>query len=161
MVRDLDSGLRQLARVIERDLKLAVRSLPGGGAAGGLGAGLHAFLGGRLRPGVEIVADLLKIEEKLKDCDWIITGEGRLDWQTAHGKAPCGVARVAARLGVPVIAICGSLGRGSRQAALGIGACFSALKEPLCEADLRRRGPGMLADCAEQAARLIRLRLPA
>jgi glycerate kinase len=162
MVKKLDAGLKRLAAIIRKDLGTDVARLPGAGAAGGLGAGLVAFLKGRMQPGVEIVIEVVELERKLAGCDLVITGEGRLDGQTVFGKAPAGVARVARKLGLPVIAICGSLGADAGKVrAIGIEACFSALEEPVSESDLRRRGPGMLERCAEQVGRLLALKLNA
>ena len=109
MIDRLDSGLRHYARIIARDLDIDVLSLEGGGAAGGMGAALYAFCGAQLRPGIEIVTDALQLAERVADADLVITGEGRIDSQTIHGKVPVGVARVAKRFNVPVIGIAGSL----------------------------------------------------
>ena len=110
MVAELDAGLQRLAEVIQRDLGVDVDSLPGAGAAGGLGAGLVAFAGARLRPGAEMVMEALKLDETLSSADLVITGEGRLDSQTARfGKGPAAVARHAKNAGIPVIGIAGSL----------------------------------------------------
>jgi glycerate kinase len=159
MVERLDAGLRRLAAVIQSDLGMDVSALPGGGAAGGLGAGLVAFLGGRLRPGAELVIGVSGLEEKLEGCDLVITGEGRLDGQTVFGKAPAGVAKVARARGLPVIAICGSLGPGVEKVHdVGIGAFFSALEASVSEEDLPARGPGMLERCAEQVGRLLAMK---
>lgn len=159
MVKQLDAGLKRLAMIIQRDLGVKVARLPGAGAAGGLGAGLVAFLGAKMRSGAELVMETIDLERRLDGCDLIITGEGRLDAQTAAGKAPAQVARVARKLGIPVIAICGSLGPGfGKVRAMGIDAVFSALEEPMSEADLPRHAPGMLERCAEQVGRLIALR---
>jgi len=158
MVRQLDAGLRRLAEVLRRDLGVDVEAAPGAGAAGGLGAGLMAFAGGRLRPGVDIVIDAVILADRLKGCDLVVTGEGRMDGQTVFGKAPAGVARAARSLGIPVIAICGSLGEDAgKVAGVGISACFSALEEPVGEADLGRRAAGMLERCAQQVGALIAL----
>jgi glycerate kinase len=158
MVRALDANLRRLARIVRRDLGVDVLRTPGAGAAGGLGAGLMAFAGGVLRPGVDIVIDVVGLERHLRGCDLVITGEGRLDGQACYGKAPAGVARVARRLGIPVIAIAGSLGSDARRTrAIGIHAYFSALQEAMDESEFPSRGPAMLEDCAEQVGRLIAL----
>ena len=109
MIDRLDSGLRHYARIIARDLDIDVLSLEGGGAAGGMGAALYAFCGAQLRPGIEIVTDALQLAERVADADLVITGVGRIDSQTIHGKVPVGVARVAKRFNVPVIGIAGSL----------------------------------------------------
>ena len=91
----LDAGLVHLAEVIEKDLGLQVADLPGSGAAGGLGAGLRAFLGAELRRGVDLVLDIVGLREKLRGADLVLTGEGQIDFQTAFGKAPAGVGAAA------------------------------------------------------------------
>lgn len=113
MVGQLDRNLRHYGDLLQRDLGMRLHDLPGGGAAGGLGAALVAFLGARLRPGVEVVAQALGLEALVAQADLVITGEGRLDSQSLHGKTPVGVARLAQRHGKPVIAIAGSLGDGA------------------------------------------------
>ena len=110
MVTELDAALEHLAEIIRRDLGVDVERLPGGGAAGGLGAGLVAFTGARLRPGAEMVMEALHLDERLAAATLVITGEGRLDSQTARfGKGPAAVARHARQAGIPVVAIGGSL----------------------------------------------------
>lgn len=109
MVTVLDNALRHYARLIQRDLNIDVLALEGGGAAGGMGAALFAFCGATLRPGIEIVTDALHLSDVLANADLVITGEGRIDSQTIHGKVPIGVARVAKRYHLPVIGIAGSL----------------------------------------------------
>lgn len=109
MVAQLDANLSRYAVLIHRDLGVLVDTVPGAGAAGGMGAALLAFFGTHLRPGIEIVVEAVGLEAALKDADLVITGEGRIDSQTIHGKTPIGVARVAKRYGKPVIGIAGSL----------------------------------------------------
>jgi len=109
MVTRLDRSLAQFARIISRDLDKDVLSLPGGGAAGGMGAALFAFCGAELRQGIEIVTEALHLDKHVADADLVITGEGRIDSQTIHGKVPVGVAKVAKRYNKPVIGIAGSL----------------------------------------------------
>ncbi|EML9723821.1 glycerate kinase [Klebsiella aerogenes] len=109
MIERLDRGLQHFAQIIDRDLDIDVLNLEGGGAAGGMGAALYAFCGANLRPGIEIVTDALGLAELVADADLVITGEGRIDSQTIHGKVPVGVAKVAKRFNVPVIGIAGSL----------------------------------------------------
>lgn len=105
----LDNALHHYARIIQRDLDVDVLTLAGGGAAGGMGAGLYAFCGAELRRGIEIVTDALHLAEHVADADLVITGEGRIDSQTVHGKVPVGVAKVAKGYNKPVIGIAGSL----------------------------------------------------
>ena len=109
MIVNLDNALAHYAQVIARDLDIDVLSLSGGGAAGGMGAALYAFCGAQLRQGIEIVTDALHLADQVADADLVITGEGRIDSQTIHGKVPVGVAKVAKRFNKPVIGIAGSL----------------------------------------------------
>jgi len=112
MVRQLDANLAHLADVIRRRLGIDVEPLAGAGAAGGLGAGLVAFLGAELQRGVEIVADAVALRRRLVGADLCITGEGRLDAQSLSGKTAVGVARIAAEMSVPAICIPGQVERG-------------------------------------------------
>lgn len=107
-VRMLDEGLAHLAAVIEKDLGCSLLTLPGGGAAGGFGAGSVAFLDARLQMGIEAVLDLTDFDRLAADAYLVITGEGRLDSQSLRGKVVVGVARRARALGVPVVALVGS-----------------------------------------------------
>ena len=112
MVGRLDAALSRLAAVIERDLGKLVAEVPGAGAAGGTGAGLIAFLGANLVPGAPLIVEASGFEEKLKGADLVITGEGRVDSQTAYGKAPIEVAKRAQRATIPVLLLAGSKGPG-------------------------------------------------
>lgn len=105
----LDTALVHYAQIIARDLEVDVLELAGGGAAGGIGAALYAFCGAQLRRGIEIVTDALQLDACVADADLVVTGEGRMDSQTIHGKVPVGVAKVAKRYHKPVIGIAGSL----------------------------------------------------
>lgn len=109
MIARLDDALTHYAKIIARDLDIDVLNLEGGGAAGGMGAALYAFCGAELRQGIEIVTDALHLDKHVADADLVITGEGRIDSQTIHGKVPVGVAKVAKRYNKPVIGIAGSL----------------------------------------------------
>jgi len=109
MVEALDEGLKNYAQIVSRDLKKDIAGLPGAGAAGGLGAGLAAFAGGVLKPGTDIVIETTGLEDKIKDADLIITGEGAMDEQTFYGKSAYGVAKLASNYDIPVITINGSV----------------------------------------------------
>ncbi|WP_267370078.1 MULTISPECIES: glycerate kinase [unclassified Pantoea] len=109
LVQQLDKALTHYAAIIQRDLDIDVLHIPGGGAAGGMGAALHAFCQAELRRGIEIVTEALGLAEQVKDADLVITGEGRIDSQSINGKVPVGVASVAKRFNKPVIGIAGSL----------------------------------------------------
>ncbi|GJI93801.1 glycerate kinase [Duganella caerulea] len=131
MVEQLDANLRHYADVIARELGHQVADVPGAGAGGGIGAAMLVFLGGRLRPGSEIVTAAVGLDAAVADADLVITGEGRIDSQSIHGKTPIGVARVAQRHGKPVIAIAGSLAPGAAVVHQhGIQAVFGAVSRP-------------------------------
>jgi glycerate kinase len=105
----LDSALRRYARILREDLGLDLENVPGAGAAGGLGAGAIAFLGAELKPGIELVLELVGFDREIGRADLVVTGEGSLDAQSLRGKAPFGVARAAGANGVPVVALAGQL----------------------------------------------------
>lgn len=146
MVAQLDASLLHYAGVIERDLGHDIAQVPGAGAGGGIAAAMMVFLGGRLRPGSEIVTDAVGLARALEDADLVVTGEGRVDGQTVQGKTPVGVARVAQRCGKPVIAIGGCLGRDAAAVyGAGIDAIFGTVprsctvREALDEAEVNLR----------------------
>ncbi len=133
MVAELDANLSHFASIVKRDINQQVEKIPGAGAAGGMGAALLAFLDAGLRPGIEIVIEAVRLKEAITGADLVITGEGRLDDQSVHGKAPVGVARIAQEQRIPVIAFAGSLGQGAEQVKNhGVSALFSVVKGP-CE----------------------------
>ncbi|WP_182031005.1 glycerate kinase [Vibrio sp. B1FLJ16] len=109
MVVRLDAALANFAEVVERDLNKQVNDIPGAGAAGGMGAAFCGFLTAELRPGIDIMTQAVGLEAIVQDADLVITGEGRLDSQSVNGKVPVGVAKVAKRYNLPVIAIAGAL----------------------------------------------------
>ncbi len=109
MVEQLDFGLKNFAKVIKKTLGVHVDRMKGAGAAGGLGAGLAAFLGAKLRPGTDIIIEATGLEEKIQGCDLAITGEGAIDEQTFYGKSAYGVAGLGKKHSVPVISINGSV----------------------------------------------------
>ena len=151
---ELDAALHRFGEIAARHLGSDVLDLPGAGAAGGLGAGLVAFAGGRLEPGVELVARACRLAERIEGADLVITGEGRLDGQTAHGKTPLGVALIAKARGVPAIAIAGSVGEGLTPLhGLGIDAAFSICTGPMSLEQAVSDAPALLGGTAEAIAR--------
>lgn len=112
MVKDLDMALLVYSDICKDTINKDCANIPGAGAAGGLGYALMAFLNAKLEPGIDIVLGLLNIEEEIKTADIVVTGEGRLDFQTVMGKAPGGVAKMAKKYSLPVIAFSGSIGKG-------------------------------------------------
>jgi glycerate kinase len=120
MVERLDRQLRALDRCIRRELGLDLSTLPGGGAAGGMGAGCVAFLGAELRSGIEAVLDAVDFDSRLAGADLVLTGEGRIDSQSVHGKVISGVARRTGPRGLPLVALVGAIDP-SASAAYGLG----------------------------------------
>ena len=154
MLEELDGALRHFGQIIEEQLGISVLDTPGAGAAGGLGAGLMAFAGGVLRPGVEIVSEACALDSRIAGADLVLTGEGRLDNQTPFGKTPAGVAAVAQKRGIPVVALAGSLGRGYEAVYdRGIDAVFSIMPGPVSLAEAMERAPELLAAAAEAVVR--------
>ncbi|MBY6188556.1 glycerate kinase [Marinobacter hydrocarbonoclasticus] len=132
VVAELDAALAHYAECLQQQLGQDVAEVPGAGAAGGMGAAALAFLGARLRPGIEIVLDTVGLDAHLEDADLVITGEGRIDSQTIHGKTPMGVAKRAKARGLPVIGLAGSLSDDVDVVhAHGIDAVFSILPRPM------------------------------
>lgn len=155
MVQELDAALHHLAEVIKRDLGKDVAEIPGAGAAGGLGAGLMAFLNARLRPGMELVLEQTRFRERAAGAHLVITGEGKMDGQTLFGKVPCGVAKVSRELGIPVVAIAGCLGEGATTLhQCGIDALFSLTSGPMTLEEAMAQAADLLAQTAGQVVRL-------
>ena len=143
MVQTLDAALLHFSEVVRHDIGADVNDLQGAGAAGGLGGGMVAFLDAELRAGVDIILDTVGLDAALQGADLVLTGEGALDYQTVYSKAPIGVAeRARQRLGIPVIAIAGTLGDRYRLVhEHGIEAALAITNAPMSleEASSRRR----------------------
>jgi len=154
----LDHGLRHLAKRIEDDLKQDVSSIPGTGAAGGMGAGMVAFFHSSLQSGIETILDIAKFDDLVQGCDLVITGEGRIDAQSLRGKVPIGVAKRAKKAGVPVLCIVGSIGEGLDEAyELGITSIFSINPQPMDFSIAKTRAVENLTITVENFARLFRV----
>jgi glycerate kinase len=154
MVAQLDRNLEHFAAVVERDLGVAIRDVPGSGAAGGLGGGLIAFAGGSLQPGIELVIQAVGLEARLRGADLCLTGEGALDASSAHGKTAVGVSRLAKSLGVPTLAIAGTLGTGVRAVlSEGVDAYFSLCPGPISLEQAILQASPLLEAASEQAVR--------
>jgi len=154
MVARLDRNLGHFADIVARDLDVAVRDIPGSGAAGGLGGGLVAFAGGRLEGGVDLVIEAVNLRERLHAADLCLTGEGALDGQSAFGKTAVGVARLAHSLRCPTLAVAGSIGPGA-EAVLeqGVDAYFSICPGPVPIDEAIERASELLENATAQAVR--------
>ncbi|HAC67250.1 MAG TPA: glycerate kinase [Pseudomonas sp.] len=156
-VQELDGALAHFATITAATLGRDVREQPGAGAAGGVGFAALAFLGATFRPGIEVVADLVGLEEALVGADLALTGEGRLDGQTLRGKTPAGVLRLAQRQGVPVVAVAGSLGEGyDALYEQGLAAAFSLVPGPLSLDEALAQAEVLLERTARDIGRLWR-----
>ncbi len=153
-VGELDARLARFAVLVEKAMGKLARDRPGAGAAGGLGFALQ-LLGGEMRSGAEVVAELIGLDVALKSADWVITGEGRTDAQTLLGKTPLIVARHGASKGVPVTLISGGIERSALpELSRHFAGCFSLTFGPIALEQCVVEGPGLLADRAEQLALL-------
>ena len=158
IVRELDAALAHYAAVIQRDLGVQVLAAAGAGAAGGLGAGLVAFLGAEIVPGAKLVAETVGLQQQMAGADLVIAGEGRLDAQTGFGKAPWEVARLGREAGVPVIAIAGALREDCGPALLAAFDAVATILPPgVPPQEAMAHGGELLAAVAEQVGRLLTL----
>ncbi|GIA19350.1 glycerate kinase [Vibrio cholerae] len=154
-VQLLDGALRQFGLLTEKVTGKMVLESAGAGAAGGMGAALLAYTQAILRPGIEIVLETVQLAHQVIDADLVITGEGRIDSQTVHGKTPMGVAKVAKRFDVPVLALCGCTGDNYQAVyQCGIDAVFAAVPRAMSLEDALKESDFNLADLAENVARL-------
>ncbi len=153
MDRDLDRFAEMTAGLIPS----ADKNAAGAGAAGGLGFAFSAYLNGTLKPGIELILDLIKLEQSIKTADIVLTGEGRLDAQTVMGKAPIGIARLAKKHAKPVFAFAGAVLRDARACnAAGIDAYFPIVRTPcaLDQAMDKKTAKENMSDTVEQAIRI-------
>ena len=159
MVEKLDQNLRHFNQLVIKELGKNTNQIPGAGAAGGLGAGLVAFLDAELKAGVDIILDLINFEKRLKGVDLVITGEGMLDGQSIYGKTPVGVSRSAAKKNIPVIALAGTLGAGVEKVLdHGINSYFSLIDRPAKLKEVVERSPALLVDLSEQIIRTLKIK---
>lgn len=159
MVKTLEQALQQMSTVIQKDLRVEVSSIPGGGAAGGLGAGLLAFAGAQLESGLNLVMEILDLDRQLASgYDLVITGEGAINGQSLYGKVPVGLARRAKRFGLPVIALVGSIGMDA-EAVLGEGidALVSLVPGPMTLEEALAGAGELLEEAAARTMRLLLL----
>lgn len=158
MIRELDAALAQFADVVEGFVGRGIRDVPGAGAAGGLGAGLLAFLDARLRSGADIVLDAARFDERLQGADLVITGEGRVDAQSAYGKLTQAVTEAARRAKVPVAAIAGGTADGYEALfALGLDTLELVTDRPMTLANAMAHAGELIESAAERLARSIEL----
>lgn len=157
-VEILDLNLRALDKAIQKSLNLCVAQVPGSGAAGALGAGVLAFLGGILKPGIETVLDVVGFDEKIKNADVIFTGEGKIDSQSVCGKVIAGVGRRAKLQSIPVVVVAGCRGEGAEEAyQMGVSAIFSTCLEPRSFEEMRGDSEEYLEKTMDSILRVMKL----
>lgn len=157
-VDELDQNLHYYGEKLSQLFHEDIATVPGSGAAGGLGAGLLAFLNAKLMKGIEIVIQATNLEEKLKDADLVITGEGQINDQTPFGKTPIGVAQLAKKYNIPVIAIAGSYVKGYELVYdYGIDAVFSSIPTTMTITEAFRCAKENVEETAVNVARLYAL----
>ncbi len=158
MVQLLDKNLMNYSEAIKRNMKMDIANIPGSGAAGGLGAGLMAFCGAELKPGIEMVLDMLQFDNHLKNVDLVVTGEGRIDGQSVKGKVPVGVARRAKKQMKPVVAVTGGVGEGADVLySLGVDLILPIVDRPLDLHEAMQNSEILIQDTGERLARIIKL----
>ena len=156
MVAQLDKALLNFAEIVKKDIGKNVSEISGAGAAGGLGAGMLAFMGAELKAGVDIVLETVQRREKLSDVDLVITGEGGMDFQTVYNKAPIGVARIAGEFNIPTIAIAGLLGQNFTVVHdHGIRAATSIVDGPISLEESSERASELISNSVEESLRFI------
>jgi glycerate kinase len=159
-VAELDKNLQHLAGIIKNLLNKDIAFVPGAGAAGGLGAGITAFLNGKIRKGFELVADVTGLTSWIEWADMVVTGEGKIDSQTLYGKAPAGVARMAASCKKPVIAFAGALGEGyDRLYEEGFLSVVPIADRPMALEESMKNAAVLLERAAERVFRILGYRL--
>ena len=157
MVKELDDGLKSFANAVKTHFDTEHHKLKGAGAAGGLGFGFVSFLNAKLRPGIDIITDEIGLEDEIKKADLVITGEGKMDFQSSMGKTPTGVAKLAKKHKKPVIALSGCVCEGAQECnKSGIDAFFCILNEPISLEEAMRKDIAIknLKMAANQAVRL-------
>lgn len=156
MIEKLDRNLGHFGRLIKDQLKIDVANMPGSGAAGGLGAGLMAFTNAHLKPGFEVIKSAIKLEDFIRKADLVFTAEGKIDFQTQFGKTPFGVAQLAAKYHIPVVALAGIIGNGAEvMYQKGITCMFSIVDQPMTLEESIAQAEVLLENTAERVMRAI------
>jgi glycerate kinase len=140
-IKNLDDGLKNIAMLFKKQFNIDVQNIKGTGAAGGMGAGTFTFLNAELKSGIDLIKDLISFDDKIKEADWIVTGEGKLDSQTLSGKTISGVLESSKKYNIPVAALCGSVTLSIKQANdLGISYVGAVIKKANSLEDAMQNG---------------------
>ncbi|HOX28364.1 MAG TPA: glycerate kinase [bacterium] len=155
-VAELEKGLKKLSKMVKRDLRKNLAEYPGAGAAGGTGYGLMVFLNAKLKSGIDMMIDITGLEAKIAESDLVVTGEGFMDEQSAQGKAPFGILRLAKKHKKPVIAFCGGLSGEEQLYKAGFKAVIPICDMPMTLEKAMKDGGRLLEAAAARSARLIK-----
>lgn len=154
----LEVGMLHYERLIRRDLGIDLSQIEGAGAAGGLGGALMAFLGAKLKSGIETILEVVDFAHILGDVDLVVTGEGRLDRQSAYGKVISGIGKACLKQGVPVVALVGSIGEGAEAIYdCGISGIVPIVNGPMTLAEAMEKAQQLTLEGAERLFRLIKI----
>lgn len=154
----MEIGMKQYAGVIQEKIGMDVDQIPGAGAAGGLGAALCVFLKATLKSGIETVLDLIEFDELLEGVDLVVTGEGRIDWQSAFGKVPSGVGQRCKAKGIPAVALVGGMGNGAEKIyEFGIDSIIPTINGAMEIQEALDRAEELYAGAAERMFRLVKI----
>ena len=155
MVAELEAAMNTFANVLETNIGTEIRDIPGTGAAGGLGAGLIAFLNATLQPGIDLVLEACRFKEQIQDASLILTGEGKLDTQTPFGKTIAGITKTASACKVPVVAIAGSIEHRDDLFDMGLLSYFSICPGPISLIDAMASGRQLISQATERVMRIM------
>ncbi|KRE39728.1 glycerate kinase family protein [Paenibacillus sp. Soil522] len=154
MVEILDKNMHDWANLVQSKTGIRMHDMPGAGAAGGLGGAFQAFFPAIMKRGIDVVIEYTRLRDHLRGADLVFTGEGQIDFQTASGKTPVGVAQAAQKLGIPTFVLAGSIGRGIEELyEFGIHSIHSIVNAPMTLQAAIERAPELLAQTAEQVIR--------
>ena len=153
----LEAGMVHYAGVVKEQLGIDAADMPGAGAAGGLGFALKVFLNAKLKSGIETVLDLIDFDSYLEGTDLVVTGEGRMDWQSAYGKVPSGVGKRCKAKGIPVIAIVGGMGKDAQAIYdFGVDSIIPTANGPLSLDFAIEHAEELYADVADRMFRMLK-----
>lgn len=154
----LELGMKQYASVMREKLGIDVENFAGAGAAGGLGAALCGYLHGTLKSGIETVLDLIEFDRLLEDVDLVVTGEGRIDWQSAFGKVPSGIGQRCRKKGIPVVAVVGGMETGAEKIyEFGVESIMPTVNGAMSLEKAMSCAEELYVDAAERMFRMIRV----
>ena len=157
MLKRLEAGMKNYAAVIKEEFGIDADEIPGAGAAGGLGAALKVFLHANLKSGIETVLDLIGFDACLEGTDLVITGEGRMDWQSAFGKVPSGIGLRCKAKNIPVIAIVGGMGKNAQELYhYGICSIIPTVNGPMAVEEAMERAVELYTDAADRMFRILK-----